>query len=197
MTKTALRTKFLAERKALPPNEVAERSAVIAKRFFMHGSGGGQLKLPTTRTMHAFLPIVRQNEVDTWLIIRQLWRDFPAVQVAISVTDTASSQLAHYPLRPDTILTENHWGIPEPLHIGNPIPATDFDVVLVPLLAFDLRGHRVGYGKGYYDRFLSECRPNCQKIGLSLFEPVDCITDAEPTDVRLDACLTPTQTYFF
>ena len=197
MTKTALRTKFLAERKALSPNEVAERSAVIAERFFMHGSGGGQLELPTTRTMHAFLPIVRQNEVDTWLIIRQLWRDFPAVQAAISVTDTASSQLAHYPLRPDTILTENYWGIPEPLHIGNPIPATDFDVVLVPLLAFDLRGHRVGYGKGYYDRFLANCRPDCQKIGLSLFKPVDRITDAESTDVRLDACLAPTQTYFF
>ncbi|MDB5241886.1 MAG: 5-formyltetrahydrofolate cyclo-ligase, partial [Spirosoma sp.] len=50
---------------------------------------------------------------------------------------------------------------------------------------------------GYYDRFLAQCRPDCQKIGLSLFNPIDLIIDAEPTDIRLNACITPEQTYRF
>lgn len=190
MTKAALRTQFLSQRKALLPNDVAERSAAIANRFFLEHS-------IISGTLHLFLPIDRQNEVDTWLIIRQLWRDFPAVRVVVSVTDMVTNQLTHYPLLPDMTLTENRWGIPEPLSDAAPIPATDFDSVLVPLLAFDRQGHRVGYGKGYYDRFLANCRPDCRKIGLSLFGPIDRITDVEPTDVQLDGCLTPERTYYF
>ena len=70
-------------------------------------------------------------------------------------------------------------------------------MVLVPLLAFDKLGHRVGYGKGYYDRFLAKCPPNCLRIGLSLFDPVERIDDVVPTDIRLNSCLTPVHTYVF
>jgi len=188
-TKATLRSRYLSQRKALVPGEVARRSAAIADQFFGERSIQG--------TLHLFLPIARQNEVDTWLIIHRLWRDFPAVRVAVSVTDVTTGQLTHYPLLPDTVLTENRWGIPEPLAPTHPIPATDVDLVLVPLLAFDMTGHRVGYGKGYYDRFLATCRPDCLKIGLSLFGPVERITDAESTDIRLDSCLTPEQAYVF
>ena len=190
MTKPALRTQFLAKRKALSLNDVAERSVAIAERFVVE-------RFTTSGTLHVFLPIARQNEVDTWPIIRQLWRDFPAVRIVVSVTDVTTNQLTHYPLTPDTTLTKNRWGIPEPTPTNEPTPTTDFDLVLVPLLAFDQRGHRVGYGKGFYDRFLSACRPDCRKIGLSLFGPVSEITDVTPMDVRLDACLTPEQSYVF
>ena len=70
-------------------------------------------------------------------------------------------------------------------------------MVLVPLLCFDRSGHRVGYGKGYYDRFLRKCRADCKKIGLSMFDPVDEITDAGESDVRLDLVITPTATVSF
>lgn len=70
-------------------------------------------------------------------------------------------------------------------------------MVLVPLLSFDRRGHRVGYGKGYYDRFLRKCRPDCQKVGLSIFEPIDEISDANENDEPLDAAVTPTATIRF
>ncbi len=189
MTKAALRTHFLDQRKALSPGEVAERSAALTRQLF--------LERFSYETLHTFLPIARQNEVDTWLMIRQFWRDFPAVRVAVSITDVTTNQLTHYPLMPDTVLTENRWGIPEPMPATDPIPATDFDIVLVPLLTFDLYGQRVGYGKGYYDRFLANCRPDCRKIGLSLFEPVDRISDVELTDIQLDAYMTPEKTYFF
>ena len=68
---------------------------------------------------------------------------------------------------------------------------------MVPLLAYDKTGHRVGYGKGYYDRFLKETRPDCLKIGLSAFQAEAEIPDTHEGDVRLDMCLTPHETIRF
>ncbi|AQG80947.1 5-formyltetrahydrofolate cyclo-ligase [Spirosoma montaniterrae] len=192
MTKAELRKQFLAQRRALSVTDVQTMSQQITKRFF-------DILLPQhTSLLHTFLPIARQNEVDTWPIIRRLWRDLPQVNIAVSITDTNANGLTHYVLTPETVLVENRWGIPEP--VGNGQSAVDsqqIDVVLVPLLAFGKNGHRVGYGKGYYDRFLAECRPNCLKIGLSLFEPVEQIEDVEPTDVPLHVYLTPEASYVF
>ena len=148
--------------------------------------------------LHTFLPIVRQNEVDTWPIIHRIWQHFPNSQVAVSVTDITTNWLTHHLLNPQTPLIENRWGISEPQpEAHTAIGSAQIDVVLVPLLVFDKQGHRVGYGKGYYDRFLAECRPDCLKIGLSLFEPVERINDVESTDVRLTMCITPGQIHLF
>ena len=150
------------------------------------------------KIIHTFLPIIRQNEVDTWPIIHRIWQDFPATQVAVSITDTTSNQLTHYVLTPNTSLVENRWGIPEPSpENSTAIVSTQIDLVLVPLLVFDQQGHRVGYGKGYYDWFLAECRPDCFTVGLSLFDPVERINDVAPTDIRLDVCVTPMHTFVF
>jgi 5-formyltetrahydrofolate cyclo-ligase len=72
-----------------------------------------------------------------------------------------------------------------------------FDVVLIPLLAFDVKGHRVGYGKGFYDRYLANCRPDCLKIGISFFESLASIDDVEAHDIALDMAICPTQVYDF
>ena len=69
------------------------------------------------------------------------------------------------------------------------------DMVLIPLLAFDQHGYRVGYGKGFYDRFLQGI--STKKVGLSLFPPVAEITDTDVHDVRMDLCLTPGEIYEF
>lgn len=151
-----------------------------------------------TTVIHAFLPIVRQHETDTWPIIHRIWQDFPSVQVAAPITNTKTNLLTHHLLTPETPLIENQWGISEPQPgSSTEIAPEQIDIVLTPLLAFDRQGHRVGYGKGYYDRFLAECRPDCLKIGLSLFEPVEQIAAIELTDVQLNACITPEQVYFF
>ena len=65
------------------------------------------------------------------------------------------------------------------------------------MLAFDTRGNRVGYGKGFYDRYLPACRPDCIKLGFSYFDPVDSVDDAHEFDVPLDLCITPNRTYVF
>ncbi|GAB4035449.1 5-formyltetrahydrofolate cyclo-ligase [Spirosoma gilvum] len=196
MTKAELRRQTLTERKQLTEVEVSQRSQSIARLFFDFLTQSDGVNKPLL--IHCFLPIQHQKEVDTWLIIRPLWASYPTIQVAVSVTDIATHQLRHYPLTPTTPLLENRWGIPEPIVSGQSAIQSDrFDLVLVPLLAFDRDGNRIGYGKGFYDRFLANCRPDCQKIGLSLFEPVAHIEDIEPTDIPLNTCITPSSICFF
>ena len=104
--------------------------------------------------------------------------------------------LTHYLLTENTQLRKNTYGIPEPVE-GLLVPENKLDVVFVPLLAFDKKGCRVGYGKGFYDRFLMKCRPDTIKIGLSIFDAVSEISDATQADVRLDYCVTPEEIYSF
>ena len=98
--------------------------------------------------------------------------------------------------RDNTKIKKNQYNIPEPID-GIEVPSNKIDVVFVPLLAFDKKGHRVGYGKGFYDKFLSECKPDVIKIGLSFFEPEELITDVFEGDVKLDYCVTSNEVYFF
>ncbi|MNY64409.1 5-formyltetrahydrofolate cyclo-ligase family protein [compost metagenome] len=70
-------------------------------------------------------------------------------------------------------------------------------MVFVPLLAFDIHGNRIGYGKGFYDKFLAECKPETIKIGLSFFEAVNQIDDVFESDIKLDYCVAPEKIYQF
>ncbi|GAB3708979.1 5-formyltetrahydrofolate cyclo-ligase [Spirosoma flavus] len=188
MNKAELRKLFLAKRKALSTDAVQQRSKQIAQLFFDF-LDKSYFANPSI-LIHTFLPIERQKELNTWIIIGEIWSSYPQVRLSVSITDTSTNGLTHYPLNANTRLQENRWGIPEPVQPAETsIPANQFDVVLVPLLCFDKRGHRVGYGKGYYDRFLADCRADCVKIGLSLFEPVDQIDDILETDVALDVVI--------
>ena len=80
----------------------------------------------------------------------------------------ANHQLKHFLLTDNTLIKKNKWNVPEPVD-GFEIDANKIDVVFIPLLAFDDQGHRVGYGKGYYDAFLASCKPDVIKVGLSFF----------------------------
>lgn len=147
-------------------------------------------------TVHCFISITRFKEVDTSLILDRIWGDCPHVRTFAPRVDRATERLESLPVTRETKLTENIWGIREPA-AGETADPHEIDLVVAPLLCFDPNGHRVGYGKGYYDLFLSECRPDCQKIGLSFFPPVDRIDDLAPHDVPLDGVITPGQIYSF
>ena len=96
----------------------------------------------------------------------------------------------------DTPFEKKNLNIYEPQQ-GNIVPVDEIDMVLVPLLAFDMNGKRVGYGRGFYDKFLSACRTDCVKAGFSYFEPVERLDDCNEFDIPLDLCITPHNSYVF
>lgn len=115
---------------------------------------------------------------------------FPEITTVAPRVNIGTGEMDSLVYSADTEVAEGRWKISEPKG-GETISPEKMDIVLVPLVCFDRHGHRVGYGKGYYDRFLSKCRPDCLKVGLSFFGPVDEISDAHGGDVRLDFCVTP------
>ncbi|MGV3539449.1 MAG: 5-formyltetrahydrofolate cyclo-ligase, partial [Rufibacter sp.] len=163
--KAELRKEYLAWRRSLPHEVLEEKSRQIADKFFT------EFPPLAGQTVHTFLPIQKQQEINTWPIIQRLWKEFPEVQVAVPVTNAIDFSMTHYLLTPDSDLQKNQWGIPEPVN-ALPAPESEMNLVLVPLLAFDAQGHRVGYGKGFYDRFLALIPAASQKIGLGLQPPV-------------------------
>lgn len=144
--------------------------------------------------VHCYLSIQKNKEVNTWPLI-ELIKSMGA-KVVISRSELKSNDLTHYLFEDYGQLKESSWGIPEPQH-GVEMEAESVDIVLVPLIVFDKKGHRIGYGKGYYDKFLSECREDCLKVGLSLSPPLDLIPYTESHDISLDFCVTPHGTYSF
>ncbi len=154
-----------------------------------------QLSLPFVSFVHTYLTLHHLNEVDPWPLVRSLEFRNPGMQTLVPRINE-EDVLEHVIMEEDTIMVDNRFGIPEPLS-GFIVDASVIDLVFVPLLAFDEKGNRVGYGKGYYDRFLSTCREDVVIIGLSFLEPVREITDTDPWDVPLQYCITPNRVYEF
>lgn len=186
MLKNVLRDKYSSLRNSLTPSLVSLQSIAIANKLL-------ELQIWQFDFYHLFLPIHNKREIDTSTILSVLHgKDKHVVIPKV----TASGTLCHFLLTDSTTLTTNKWGVLEPIG-GIAIPPQQLDVVFVPLLAFDEDGNRVGYGKGYYDRFLASCRKDVIKIGLSFFKAEYKITDIHPDDVPLDFCVTPDTVYKF
>ena len=186
-TKEELRPKYKALRKLLSENDIEEMSLAIANKI---------LTLPIWEKtyFHIFLPITEHHEVNTEFILHLL--SGKDKEIIVSKADFSTRNMTHFLLTDNTKIKKNEYGIPEPVD-GIEVPSTKIDVVFVPLLAFDKKGHRVGYGKGFYDKFLSECKPDTIKIGLSFFEPEELIADVFESDIKLDYCVTPDSIHAF
>jgi 5-formyltetrahydrofolate cyclo-ligase len=187
MDKKSLRSKFKALRKTLTPDMIEMQSLAIANQLLT-------LDIWDKTYYHIFLPIERLQEVDTHDVLQILaGKD---KEIVISKADFDSAQMTHYLLTDNTRIKPNEYGIPEPQN-GLMVPADMIEVVFIPLLAFDIAGNRVGYGKGFYDVFLKQCNPETLKIGLSFFPPEAKINDLLELDVKMDYCVTPTKIYQF
>ncbi|CAN1496201.1 COG0212 5-formyltetrahydrofolate cyclo-ligase [Flavobacteriaceae bacterium] len=187
MLKKELRQKYKAARQNLTATEIEEKSLAIANEI---------IKLPIWEKtyFHVFLPIEEQKEVNTEFILHLLaGKD---KEIVISKSDFKTREMTHFLLTDNTRIKKNEYNIPEPVD-GLEVPATKIDVVFVPLLAFDKTGNRVGYGKGFYDKFLAGCKPETIKIGLSFFAPEAQISDFFESDVLLDYCVTPNEVFAF
>lgn len=189
MNKAELRKIYLEKRESLSLPEVASMSAEISEQFFREVD---PLKITS---VHTFIRMKRSNEVDTSSIYYKLWSSHPWVRTFAPRTNKQAGRLENVEFTPATELVEDKWGIREP--VGDDTEAELMDVIVVPLLCFDGSGHRVGYGKGYYDEFLSRCRPDCIKAGVSFFPPTEAIDGLHDGDVPLDLCITPRRVYRF
>jgi 5-formyltetrahydrofolate cyclo-ligase len=187
MTKDQIRKIYLQKRLQLSEGEFQILNRKIADQFFMG------IDLSFIGVLHSFLPIEKQREVNTWLIIERIRREFPNVRISIPKVNNQTSMMDSYYFEGLHQLEKNTWGIPEPKQ-GIPTPTEKINAVLVPLLGFDKKGNRVGYGRGFYDKFLALLNPECVKIGLSLFPPVEKINDVQPYDVPLNIIVTPAGT---
>ncbi|MBF4508187.1 5-formyltetrahydrofolate cyclo-ligase [Flavobacterium sp. JLP] len=185
--KKELRLQYKNLRKELSTDEVEEKSLAIANNLI-------QLPIWDKTYYHVFLPIEEQKEVNTEYILHLL--SGKDKEIVVSKSDFQTREMTHFLLTDNTKIKKNDYNIPEPIN-GLPVPSQTIDVVFIPLLAFDVLGNRVGYGKGFYDKFLSECKPETIKIGLSFFEAENQIKDVFEFDIRLDYCVTPLKVYAF
>ena len=190
MTKAALRKIYLKKRLSLPEVEYVQFNLSICKNFFDH------IDLTGIKILHTFLPLEKNREPDTWLIIDQIKKQFPTIRISIPRVNIQTSSLENFFYEGFEQVMKNSWGIPEPKH-GLPTHSEEIQLVLVPMLVCDQQGHRVGYGKGFYDRFLSACSTKCKTVGICFFEPINKIDDVNTFDVPLHYCVTPIKVHNF
>ena len=187
MQKNQLRLKYKKLREELSPEEIEDQSLQIANNLL-------DLPIWEHSYYHLFLSISKKREVNTEPVLHILHGKDK--NVVLSKTDFSNSSLTNYLLTDSTVLKTNQWGIPEPVD-GIEIPPNKIEVVFIPLLAFDEKGNRIGYGKGFYDRFLSSCTGKTLKVGLSFFEAESRISEVSDLDIPLDYCVTPLKKYRF
>jgi 5-formyltetrahydrofolate cyclo-ligase len=187
-TKGEIRKEYMRKRIGLPQAEKMMMDRQMTDHFFT------SVNILPVRWLHTYLPRLRSNEPDTWLLVDRLRREHPRTLIAVPRIGPGET-LEHVVYDGLHQVRESGLGIPEPVG-GTPADILRLNLVVCPLICADVKGHRLGYGKGYYDRFLSMLPPTCLKVGLSYFEPVDELP-ADPWDVTIDMLVTPRRTHMF
>jgi 5-formyltetrahydrofolate cyclo-ligase len=187
VTKKELRLKYKTLRQDLSEAKINDYSLAIANQLLT-------LDIWDFIFFQIFLTIEEQKEINTDYILNILaGKD---KNIIISKSNFEDYTMTHYLLTDNTKIKKNEYNIPEPID-GIEIKLEQLEVVFIPLLAFDNVGHRIGYGKGFYDRFLADCKPETIKIGLSFFQPEHETFEASENDIKLDYCVTPNAVFQF
>lgn len=189
MTKAELRKIYKAKRDDISTGQNIKWTDLILINF-------QKIDLPFIDCVHTYLAIDKLKEINTDLIIGYLEFINPGLKISVPKINIKTALMEHFIYHDNIEMVINEFGIAEPLH-GERVADTDIDIILIPLLAFDKKGHRVGYGKGFYDRFLQQCKPDALKIGLSFFEAESAIDDIDQFDISLNYCVTPQTVYIF
>jgi len=176
--KNTLRKKYKQLRLKLTQKQIEEFSQKIYQNLI------SKFNL-TNKNVSIFIPFEKFNEVNTWHFLNNINASFylPLVK---------NKELKHIKFENKNQLKLSDWGILEPTY-GQEIHPSKFDIVIVPLLAYDTKGNRIGYGAGFYDRFLKDCQPDCKFIGVSFFDAETKVFDTYPTDIPLHYCISPKQ----
>ncbi len=188
MTKQALRQHYLQQRKALTPNQLAKYNDMLLQQLL-------KVRLPYLHHVLSYIPLERHNEPDTYNCTKYFAVDNAQVSIAYPKLMPNGTMLA-VATTVDTEYAYNAYGILEPVG-GMVVAPISIDMVIVPLLICNYKGHRVGYGKGYYDKYLAQCSPHVVKLGLCIHDPIDVIDDIQHYDIPLTHCITPELVYEF
>ena len=189
MNKQQLRKIYKEKRKLITSQEKAKWMDLLLINF-------QKIDLPFINCVHTYMAMYDHNEIATQQIIKYLKFRNPGMQITIPKINAESGQMENFVYKEDMLMVINEFGVKEPSD-GDIIDSKHIDIVLVPLLAFDKTGSRVGFGKGYYDKFFPQCRSDVIKIGLSFFEAEEIIDDANQYDIPLNYCVTPQRVYRF
>ncbi len=187
MPKHDLRIKYKKLRQSLSFEKIEDYSLSISNQLL-------KLEIWEKSLYHIFLNIEEQKEINTDYILNIL--SGKDKNIVVSKSNFEDYSMTHYLLTDNTKIQKNNYNIPEPVD-GIEITPEQIEVVFIPLLAFDLKGNRIGYGKGFYDRFLANCKPETIKIGLSFFDEETDIFEVSTNDIRLDYCVTPNRVFQF
>jgi 5-formyltetrahydrofolate cyclo-ligase len=176
--KATLRREALARRDALPADVRAAAAQTIAARPFA-------VAVPPGAIVSGFMPM--KSEINPLPLLRKL-ADAGAA-LALPAVAGKGKPLTMQAYAFGEPLASGAWGIREP---GPDAPEVDPDILLVPLLAFDRRGHRIGYGAGYYDMTIAALRARkpVVAVGIAFAAQEIAQVPTTPRDARLDLVLT-------
>lgn len=184
MNKSALRKYYKRKRAELESADREKASQDIAEQLITHWNFKDEV-------ISVFLPIKKLFEIDTQFIIDDLSKKNTFCS---PVADFSTHLMQHVELNKSSAVKENQLGIPEPVN-GKSFSPKEITVVLIPLLISDNKGHRIGYGKGFYDRFLNQCNSKTLFVGVNYFEPIEEVPEVNQHDVPIDFLITPHQVF--
>ncbi|MFP7754183.1 5-formyltetrahydrofolate cyclo-ligase [Thermodesulfobacteriota bacterium B35] len=189
MDRRELRKMILARRDRLPVRQQEEKSRVILSRL---------LGLEEIRTAgHLFVYVSFRSEVRTLELIAHCLQEDKKISVPLTQVNS-SSLLAVEISDPESQLAPGYCGIPEPVSSQverHRVDPAEIDVVIVPGSVFDHTGGRLGYGGGYYDRFLSGRTPQALRIALAYELQVVERVPVEAHDQGMDLIVTEETVY--
>jgi 5-formyltetrahydrofolate cyclo-ligase len=180
--KQKLRKEFIEKRKKIPAKERKEKSELIAEKLFSLPEFLNAKKL---MIYHSF-----KEEVETNLIIEKAYELKKEVFIP-SIQDEKNCLMNCVKIEKETEMKFDCFGICKPKKSIKVHPK-ELDLIIVPGIAFDLQGNRLGWGKGFFDRFLKKCI-NCTFIGLSFEEQITKKIPADEMDVKMNLVITEKQ----
>lgn len=175
MDKTELRREIRARKRSMTEAEIEERSARLARLFFSSRA------YQNAKTIYGYLPY--NQEVRTVPMLERALKDGKKV----AVPKVYGEEMKFLYLDDLTAVAKGYAGIPEPI-ADEPVAHDETALVLMPGLAFDPQGHRIGYGGGFYDKFLA-AEPNHPTLALCYEFQMLPKLDVEDHDIPVDTVL--------
>lgn len=178
--KEVLRERLLKQRKAISDADFEQHSLQIIQKVREEDD------FSKADTVHCYVSMNARGEVETRRFIRGMLQG-DKKEVVVPITNFEEGTLSHIRLSSFDQLESNKWGVLEPRK-GEEVSPSVLDLVIVPMVGGDEHCNRIGYGKGFYDRFLREV--GCPKIGLIFDQNIVSRLPAEKFDIPLDKIIT-------